>query len=94
MVLAVDRLCDLHFVGAAAGTLCFPLSNQTSGTRLDNITDWALEQFRAQYESAQNPSPLAEGVPAPAGTDEGEDEGSDPSPGASRHPLPQALTKD
>ena len=27
------------------------------GTRLDNITDWALEQFRAHYEA--NPSPLA-----------------------------------
>jgi predicted helicase len=45
------------------------------GARLDNITDWALDQFRAHYE-AGTPSPLAgEGVVATATTDEGSAEG-------------------
>lgn len=43
MTMAVDRIPDLHFVGAAAGTLCFSATIlNASGARLDNITDWAL----------------------------------------------------
>jgi predicted helicase len=48
--LSVVRLPDLHFVGAAAGTACMPRwSYGKDGARLDNITDWALDQFRTHY---------------------------------------------
>ena len=37
-------------VGAASGTQCLPLYRYTAaGERVDNITDWALAQFRARY---------------------------------------------
>jgi predicted helicase len=67
-------------------TNCVSLSRlDKKGKRLDNITDWALAEFRAHYEGAKNPSPLGgQGVPAKAGTDEG----AVPSPGAARRPLP------
>jgi predicted helicase len=49
MVLSSDRIVDLHFVGAAAATQCLPLYRYSSGERIDNITDWALELFRNHY---------------------------------------------
>lgn len=53
LAMAVDHLPDLHYVGAAAGTLCFTLETlNEAGQRSDNITDWALKQFRDQYKSA------------------------------------------
>jgi predicted helicase len=54
MVLAVDRLPDLHFVGAADGALCLPAStvNQV-GERIDNITDWSLKQFTMHYKAGR-----------------------------------------
>ncbi len=46
-VLAIDRMCDLHFIG---DTQFMPRSYLTdSGERHDNITDWALKQFTAHY---------------------------------------------
>jgi predicted helicase len=51
MAGAADTICDLHFVGAAAATECLPLYRyEKSGARIDNITDWALEQFRERYQ--------------------------------------------
>lgn len=51
MISAVDQLPDLHFVGAAAGTLCFPIERLGDNNALhDNITDWGLKQFRQHYE--------------------------------------------
>jgi predicted helicase len=51
MVGAADQLLDLHFVGAAAGTECLPKYRYENGRPLDNVTDWALDQFRKRYES-------------------------------------------
>jgi predicted helicase len=48
---ASDRLLDLHFVGAAAGTECLPRYRYDNGRAEDNVTDWALDQFRKHYES-------------------------------------------
>lgn len=50
MISAVDQLPDLHFVGAAAGALCFPFERLGDDNTLhDNITDWGLKQFRQHY---------------------------------------------
>ena len=55
MVGASNTICDLHYVGAAAATECLPLySFDDRGGRLENITDWALEQFRKHYESGRD----------------------------------------
>jgi len=64
---------------------------ETPDQRLDNITDWALDQFRSHYQGGARPSPLAgEGVPASAGTDEGAAAGeASPSSAPSWHLLPQ-----
>ncbi len=83
---------------AALSRFCF----SKAGSRLDNITDWALDQFRAHYE-AGTPSPLAGEGPrrgdgllpdeAPeakrggvAKIAKGRGSGADPSSGPSGHP--------
>ena len=46
-VLGSNKLCDLHFIGDSQ---CLPLYTYSQdGTRKDNITDWALAQFREHY---------------------------------------------
>lgn len=50
LVCAVDRLPDLHFVGAAAGTVCLPAQRYEDDLSSDNITDWAHEQFKKNYQ--------------------------------------------
>ena len=66
MCLAVNRLPDLHFVGAAAGAVCFGQSTLTDdGQRLDNITDWALKQFGDHYKAGPGKrldAPTKEGI--------------------------------
>jgi len=53
-VSCVTIIPDLHFVGAACGTICFPIYKYLSNsTRQDNITHWALKQFRKNYSNAQ-----------------------------------------
>lgn len=47
MTLAVDRCADMHLVGAAAGGVVVPITQVFGGP--DNITDWALNKFIAQY---------------------------------------------
>ena len=65
MACAVEQVPDLHFVGAAAGTICIPFQRLgQDGSLADNITDWALKQFRAHYqEQGGEPSP----PPSPGG---------------------------
>lgn len=46
---AVDEVPDLHFVGGGAGAVCMTRYRYVGAERLDNITDWALEQFTAHY---------------------------------------------
>ncbi len=48
-VLVVDGLADLHFGAAVDGYQQVPRFRYVEGEREDNITDWALEQFRIHY---------------------------------------------
>jgi predicted helicase len=51
MVLAMNHIPDLHFTGAGTGAQCFPfyVYDEDGTNRRENITDWALEQFRQAY---------------------------------------------
>jgi predicted helicase len=54
LTYAVDRVFDLHFVGAAAGSLGISLyTYDKDDNRHDNITDWALNQFKAYYAESK-----------------------------------------
>ena len=46
-LLSSNLLADLHFTG---DSLCLPFYNYHKGQRIDNITNWGLEQFREHYE--------------------------------------------
>ena len=65
MPVATQQIPDLHLVGAACGTQCLPLYRYpTGGERVENITDWALAQFRQRYGPRQetpSPRPLSHG---------------------------------
>jgi predicted helicase len=50
LACAVDRVADLHFVGSGAGAICLPRYRFANGQRIDNIIDWALEQFESHYK--------------------------------------------
>ncbi len=51
MVLAGEQCPDLHFVGAAAGTVALSQEILGEGEQgSENITDWALDQFKKQYQ--------------------------------------------
>jgi len=51
MVIMTDLLVDLHVVGAGAGAQCFPfyVYDEDGTNRRENLTDWALSQFRDHY---------------------------------------------
>jgi predicted helicase len=51
MVLASNRLVDLHLVGAGSAAQCFPFYTYAEdGTgRTENITDWALNLYREHH---------------------------------------------
>lgn len=52
MITASDVIPDLHLVGTAAQYL--PLyTYDRDGNRSENITDWALQQFRDNYQDSQ-----------------------------------------
>jgi predicted helicase len=57
---AIDIIPDLNFVSpASGGTVTYPRYRYTpEGERIDNITDWALKQFRAHYAQAAALPPL------------------------------------
>jgi predicted helicase len=52
MTLVSDKIVDLHLVSPGCSTQCFPFYTYSEdGTnRRENITDWALEQFRSHYK--------------------------------------------
>ena len=52
LIQIVSGIADLHLVGAGSSTQCFPLYiyDEDGGNRRENITDWALGQFRAHYD--------------------------------------------
>ena len=79
-VLAVNMLPDYHFNGDAN---CLPLYRYTeSGARVENITDWALERFRARYEPSPQSS-LSGELPSPQPSPSGELPSPQPSPSGS-----------
>jgi len=48
------HIVDLNFVGGGAPSQCFPLyTYEADGTRRDNITDWALQEFRTRSGLAE-----------------------------------------
>jgi predicted helicase len=51
MTIATDKIPDLHLVGPGAGSQCFPfyLYDEDGSNRRENITDWALTEFRTHY---------------------------------------------
>jgi predicted helicase len=53
MVFLTNIIADLHFVGAGAGTQCFPFYTyaEDGSNRRENITDWSLKQFQEQYSA-------------------------------------------
>ena len=52
MILMSNQLTDCHVVGPACGAQCFPFyTYDEDGTnRRENITEWALVQFRTHYQ--------------------------------------------
>ncbi|PJF34226.1 MAG: DNA helicase, partial [Candidatus Thermofonsia Clade 1 bacterium] len=52
LVMMTNLISDLHLVGAGSASQCFPFyTYEADGTgRRENITDWALAQFRAHYQ--------------------------------------------
>lgn len=49
MCIAVDGVFDLHLVGAASGAVGAARTIVSAHGEVDNITDWALDEFRAFY---------------------------------------------
>ena len=51
MLLISNTVTDMHLVGAGCAAQCFPfyVYDEDGGNRLENITDWALMQFRQHY---------------------------------------------
>ncbi len=54
-VLASRSSVDLHLCASADGFECFPLYTYDAdgGHRRDNVTDWALDHFKAHYPKAK-----------------------------------------
>jgi predicted helicase len=52
MTLVSSKIVDLHLVSPGCSTQCFPFYTYSEdGTnRRENITDWALKQFRTHYK--------------------------------------------
>lgn len=52
MSLMSDKIVDLHLSSPGCSTQCFPLYiyNEGGTSRRENITDWALAEFRSQYK--------------------------------------------
>jgi predicted helicase len=54
-VLVATDIVDLHLCASTDTFQCFPLYtyDPDGGHRRDNVTDWALEQFKARYRQAK-----------------------------------------
>jgi predicted helicase len=53
--VASDRLCDWHFMG---DTQMYSLAHYNeAGTRIDNITDWSLAEFKKHYQPGRGKKP-------------------------------------
>ena len=53
--LMCDRIADLHLAAASDSHQCLPffIYDEDGTNRRENITDWALDQFRAHYKDAE-----------------------------------------
>ena len=51
-VLAIGGLADLHFGASVDAFQQVPRYRFIGGERFDNVTDWALTQFRAKYKES------------------------------------------
>jgi len=51
--LVAENIADLHLCASLDGHQCFPfyLYDEDGTNRRENITDWALEQFRTRYNN-------------------------------------------
>ena len=56
MVIGVESCPDLHLVGAAAGSVTLPINGFSDGESAEIVTDWAVEQFKKQYQSGRGKS--------------------------------------
>jgi len=53
MCLISNTMVDLHFTSPGTGSQCLPLYRyDQNGNRIDNITDWGLQQFVNNYNDA------------------------------------------
>lgn len=54
-VICTDLIPDLNCISpASGGTQCLPIyTYDRDGNRSENITDWALQQFRENYQDSQ-----------------------------------------
>ena len=52
-LLIADRIVDLHLCSTLDAYQCFPfyVYNEDGTNRRENITDWALDQFRTHYSN-------------------------------------------
>jgi len=50
--LVTNRICECHLCASTDGHQCFPfyVYDEDGSNRRENITDWALNQFRQHYE--------------------------------------------
>jgi len=49
-VLATDRVAELHLCASTDGFQSVSLYRYEAGQRIENITDWALDQFKKHYQ--------------------------------------------
>jgi predicted helicase len=53
MVMITNQIVDHHLVGAGSSTQCFPfyIYDDDGSNRRENITDWAIEQFKSALKA-------------------------------------------
>ncbi len=54
MAIVANIIPEMHLVSPGCGTQCFPFYtyDKDGSNRKENITDWALEQFRSHYDDS------------------------------------------
>ena len=57
VVLAVAGIADLHFGASIDAYQQVPLYRYEAGTRIDNITDWSLAEFKKHYQPGRGKKP-------------------------------------
>jgi len=60
--ISAKVITELHFAASTDGFNCLPFYRYEEGKRLENITDWALGEFRETYKVFENLIGLEEGL--------------------------------